>query len=223
MNRVELLTLVVGRARTNGFEFRRWYTGYVGMPWISAEAALNLLDTQRRYFALLFSHEFASAFWKAGEEITFAVPEQSFTRIMEDGSTRTVTRKPFTRRSARKDAWKYHLREMAMSGEPLRYIRKYLNIEDDLSDDIAAAMASSDMAAVAPKPAPPPPKRPKYAANPHYLRNVPEPEVKYKRRVRSKPDPNAPIKRVSREKPIAKPLPTGVPDFLKRPYPWKTE
>ncbi len=56
MTRLELLTIVVGRARGNGFEFRRWYTSRLGIPWISAEAALKLLDQQRRYFALLFAH-----------------------------------------------------------------------------------------------------------------------------------------------------------------------
>ena len=76
MTRLELLTIVVGRARANGFEFRRWYTGRLGLPWISAEASLKLLDQQRRYYALLFSHEFANAFWKAGEEITFAAAKK---------------------------------------------------------------------------------------------------------------------------------------------------
>jgi hypothetical protein len=63
MTRLELLTIVVGRARANGFEFRRWYTGRLGIPWISAEASLKLLDQQRRYYALLFSHEFANSIW----------------------------------------------------------------------------------------------------------------------------------------------------------------
>ena len=119
MTRLELLTIVVGRARGNGFEFRRWYTSRLGIPWISAEASLKLLDQQRRYYALLFSHEFANAFWKAGEEITFSVPSQSFQRPMPDGSIKTVHRQGFMRRSARRDAWKYHLREMALA-EPVR-------------------------------------------------------------------------------------------------------
>jgi hypothetical protein len=85
MTRIELLTILVGQARTNGFEFRRWYTTRLSLPWISAEAALTLLDTQRRYYALLFSHEFAENFWKAGTDITFQVPAQSFDRVMKDG------------------------------------------------------------------------------------------------------------------------------------------
>jgi hypothetical protein len=31
------------------------------------------------------------------------------------------------------DAWRYHLKEMAIADEPLRYIRKFLLIEEDLA------------------------------------------------------------------------------------------
>lgn len=141
MTRLELLQLVIGRARANGFEFRRWYTARLGLPWISLEAAITLLETQRRYYALIFSHEFAQTFWKPGAEITFDVPPQTFQRVMPDGSTRTVTRKPFIRRSARPNAWKYHLRQMALAEEPLRYLRKYLHIEEDLTEDGAATVS----------------------------------------------------------------------------------
>jgi hypothetical protein len=153
MTRLELLQLVIGRARANGFEFRRWYTARLGLPWISFEAALSLLDAQRRYYALVFSHEFAQTFWKPGSEITFDVPPQTFQRVMPDGSTRTVTRKPFIRRSARPNAWKYHLRQMALAEEPLRYLRKYLHIQEDLSDDAAVPQPSPNGIAVAKAPA----------------------------------------------------------------------
>jgi hypothetical protein len=135
MTRTDLLKIVIGRARANGFEFRRWYTTRLALPWTSAEAAIATLEQHRHYYALLFSPEFASAFWKPGADITFQVPSHSFQRRMPDGTVRTVERKPYTRRSARKDAWRYHLREMSLADEPLRYIRRYLNVEEDLTDD----------------------------------------------------------------------------------------
>jgi hypothetical protein len=196
MTRLELLTIVVGRARSNGFEFRRWYTGRLNLPWISAEASLKLLDQQRRYYALLFSHDFANAFWKAGEEITFSVPSQTFQRRMPDGSTGTVTRQSFTRRSARRDAWRYHLREMALSEEPLRYLRKYLNVEEDLTEDIAAAVADE-------QPTPEQSKTPKPRA-----RRTPATKVPSAERATTG----------VRTKPIARPIPTDLPAFLRRPY-----
>lgn len=135
MTRLELLQLLVGQARTNGFQFRKWYTGKLGLPWIDGQKALETLSVERRYYSLLFSHEFASHFWKAGELMTFEVPTQTFKRRMADGSIGTVTRKAYTRRSAREDAWRYHLRELAMAEEPLRYMRRYLRVEDDLTEE----------------------------------------------------------------------------------------
>jgi hypothetical protein len=123
MTRIELLQLLVGQARSNGFPFKKWYVARFGRPWVSM------------HYALLFSHEFASTFWKAGETMTFQVPTQTFTRRMADGSIGTVTRKAYTRRSAREDAWKYHLRELAVAEEPLRYMRRYLRVEEELTED----------------------------------------------------------------------------------------
>ncbi|MDE1154181.1 MAG: hypothetical protein PW735_00455 [Acidobacteriaceae bacterium] len=179
MTRLELLTIVVGRARSNGFEFRRWYTARLNVPWISAKAALQLLESQRRYYALLFSHEFAQSFWKPGIEITFEIPGSSFQRRRADGTIVTVERKPFIKRSTRPEAWKYHLKEMALAEEPLRYIRKYLAVEDELEEDMAAG-SSETVELRSPKPRVP--KRPR------------------------------------REKPIVRPLPTDMPEFLRRPY-----
>ncbi len=160
MTRLELLQLVVARARANGFEFRRWYTGRLSLPWISSEAALTLLDGQRRYYALVFAHDFARAFWKAGTDITFEVPENSFERTMPDGTRRVIHRKPFIRRSSRRDVWRYHLREMALAEEPLRYLRKYLHIEEDLDPEekvnaakVAKKAVGKKVAGVRPLPA----------------------------------------------------------------------
>jgi len=180
MTRLDLLKILVGQARTNGFEFRRWYTTRLGVPWISADAAFTLLEAQRRYYALLFSHEFASAFWKDGGEITFQVAAQTFERVLPGGGSATVTRKPFTRRSSRRDAWRYHLREMALAEEPLRYMRRYLAVEEDLDDEAEAAPVKT---VAAPKPT----------------------KVAAKKTVAPKRQP--------------KPMPTGLPEFLKRPYP----
>ena len=138
MTRLDLLKILVGQARANGFEFRRWYTTRLGLPWISADAAFALLDQQRRYYSLLFSHDFAEAFWKPGSELTFQVPTQTFDRVLPNGTVTSVTRKSFTRRTSRQNSWKWHLQHMALSEEPLRYMRKYLAVAEELEDDITA-------------------------------------------------------------------------------------
>lgn len=142
MTRIELIRLLVGQARTNGFEFRKWYTGKLGRPWVDASRATEDLAEERRYYTLLFSHEFASNFWKSGNEITFQVPKQTFQRRMADGSIGTVKRKAYTRRSAREDVWRYHLQQLALAEEPLRYMRRYLRVEDDLDPEPQAEATS---------------------------------------------------------------------------------
>ena len=86
MTRFELLQLLIGQAKTNGFEFRRWYTGRLGLPWTDSRAAVENLAAERRYYALLFSHEFAQNFWKGGAKMTFLVPTNTFQRTRPDGS-----------------------------------------------------------------------------------------------------------------------------------------
>ncbi len=84
---------------------------------------------------------------------------------MPDGSVMTINRKPFTRRSARKDVWRYHLREMAASEDPLAYIRKYLRVDEELEADppdpptsVASAKPSETVKPAAKRPARPLPK-----------------------------------------------------------------
>jgi hypothetical protein len=134
MTRVELLRLLLGQARTNGFEFRKWYVQTIALPWVSGHHAIETLATQRRYYALLFSHEFARHFWKAGETMTFLVPSQTFQRRMPDGTVGVVNRKGYTRRSGRQDVWRYHLSQLALAEEPLRYMRRYLKIEEEMEE-----------------------------------------------------------------------------------------
>lgn len=135
MTRCELLRLLLAQARTNGFQLRRWYTTRLQLPWQSVPHAIEMLSAERRYYALLFSHEFAQCFWKAGAPMTFLVPSQTFQRVRADGRVETVQRKGYTRRSGRPDAWKYHLRELALQEEPLHYMRRYLRIKDEMADE----------------------------------------------------------------------------------------
>ncbi len=132
MTRQELLRIVIRQARANGFEFRKWFLGTLDTSWTNFDDAIELLAQGRRYYALLFAHDFARAFWMQGSQISFVVPAASYTRRDKDGQIVTVTRKPFTRRTLKAGVWKYHLREMAAHDEPLRYIRRFLIMEGDV-------------------------------------------------------------------------------------------
>lgn len=130
MTRKEFLRLIVLQARANGFEFRKWYQSKIGEEWTTADAAVETLSQGGRYYALLFSHEFARYFWRPGRQMQFVVPRQEFTRLNPRGEEITVVRKAYTRRTMRGNSWEYHLREMAAADEPLRYIRRFLITEE---------------------------------------------------------------------------------------------
>jgi hypothetical protein len=132
MTRKELLALLILHARRNGFEFRKWYHSKIHLPWQDFDASITLLSQEHRYYALLFSHDFARSFWKQGTQINFVVPTVEYTRPSKDGKLITVRRKAFTRRTTKPDAWRYHLREMAAAEDPLRYIRRFLVTKEEL-------------------------------------------------------------------------------------------
>ena len=79
-----------------------------------------------------YTPEFASAFWRAGDSMTVSGASQTFQRRGPDGSVLTVTRKPYTRRRLREHSWKYHLKHMAVREAPLRYVRRFLRVEEEL-------------------------------------------------------------------------------------------
>jgi hypothetical protein len=139
MTRQELLRIVIRQARANGFQFRKWYLAAIDPSWNSFDDAVDVLAQGRRYYSLLFAHEFANAFWKQGSQISFVVPAATYTRRDKEGRIVTVTRKPFTRRTLKADVWKYHLREMAANDEPLRYIRRFLVLEGDVQQTKSVA------------------------------------------------------------------------------------
>jgi len=126
MNRIEMLRQLVNQAQFNGFEFRRWYRAKVKTAWPGAEPALAQLSGEGRYYALLFSHEFARSFWRSGAQMSFAVPSKTYSRVNSRGDVIRVTRKPFTRRMIKRDVWKYHLREMAAADDPILYLCRFL-------------------------------------------------------------------------------------------------
>jgi hypothetical protein len=137
MTRTELLQLLIGQARTHGFEFRKWFAANVAIPWSGTAHAVEWLARGQRSNMLLFSHGFAQHFWRSGERLTFVLPQQRFERVTSTG-TRTVERRSHLRRSSREDVWRFHLCEMAASPEPLRYIRRYLLIEEVVDEAMFA-------------------------------------------------------------------------------------
>lgn len=126
MNLLDKLQLLVNQAQFNGFDFQYWFKSQIGQTWSGRDHALEYLSVEKRYYALLFSHEFAKSFWHTGARISFTVPSMTYSRVNSRGEVIVVTRKPFTRRSVKPDAWKYHLRQMAAAEDPISYLSRFL-------------------------------------------------------------------------------------------------
>jgi len=130
MNRKEMLRLLLNQAQFNGFDFRRWFQTHVRTAWPGNEQALALLAVEGRHFTLLFSHDFARGFWRTGAQMRFVVPSTTYDRVNGQGAVVQVTRKPFTRRTVKKNVWKYHLRQMAAADDPILYLCRFLPGQD---------------------------------------------------------------------------------------------
>jgi hypothetical protein len=126
MTRSETLLNLLCHAYTNGFDFRAWFQANMATEWPGSDEAVALLASEGRFHALIFSHDFARALWKRGAQMNFTVPALTYSRVNMRGEVVTINRKPFTRRTIKADVWKYHLREMAVSEDPILYLRRFL-------------------------------------------------------------------------------------------------
>jgi hypothetical protein len=135
MTRKDQLSLLIQNAEANGFDFRRWFQLYIHSAWPGSEQALGLLSEESRYYALLFSHPFASSFWRTGAQMSFSVPGTTYPRVNSRGEVVHVTRKAFTRRTIKPDVWKYHLRQMAVADDPIAYLCRFLPAPEQLKLD----------------------------------------------------------------------------------------
>lgn len=76
---------------------------------------MDMLDDWLRvrgHYALIFSHDFAKAFW--GEDGCY----------MQE--TWTITQEPFRCESNSLEEWEYHLQIMVLEENPLTYLSKFL-------------------------------------------------------------------------------------------------
>jgi hypothetical protein len=64
--------------------------------------------------------------------MSFMVPAVSYPQRRKDGQIVTVHRRAFARRTLKADSWLYHLREMVEAPHPLKYIRRFVVLQEDI-------------------------------------------------------------------------------------------
>ena len=103
----EILKKVIEKAEKNGFDL----TGY-----LPAFSKTIIWDCR---FEIIFSHDFAKAFW--GEEIieTYGWDKGNH----DDNTERELAYFCYT---YKKPAWKHHLQQMVLEEKPIEYLGRFL-------------------------------------------------------------------------------------------------
>ena len=112
----EILQKAIEKAEGNGFDLIK-YTG-VKIENVSKELIAGAFIRNKEHYNLIFSHDFAKAFW--GNE---AMEIKYYT---ETGNANTNRLLDFHTRKTCILKWAYHLQQMVLEKEPLKYIEKFL-------------------------------------------------------------------------------------------------
>lgn len=96
MTEGEILNIAVEKARKNGWK----EITLTDHPKLKGRIIFEA------YFDIIFSHDFAKAFW-----------EEECIHFYKDGKTPEQSYHPI---------WQYHLQQMVLESEPLKYLEKFL-------------------------------------------------------------------------------------------------
>ena len=107
----EILQKAIEKAGKNGFDLKKWRifmhhgNDVIDMD-LDHEVKAILLIGQT--YALIFSHDFARAFWgnKKSKRMHFDDGSHYY-KVIDEG-------------------WQYHLRDMVLEAEPLKYMERFL-------------------------------------------------------------------------------------------------
>lgn len=106
MTEKEILEESINIAENNGYRINSPFVYYFKNKGICLkEQAIEILQKD-----IIFSHEFAQAFWPDNEEDTF---------IKSDIKELVVFEK-------QKSSWRFHLKQMVLEENPLKYLEKFL-------------------------------------------------------------------------------------------------
>jgi len=105
----EILYKSIEKAKKNGFNFDEYNNySFSEAYWITP---INYYET------IIFSHDFAKAFWGRGKDITNCVDNCNKISSCQNCSGGQLK-------------WQFHLQQMVLKKEPLKYLVKFLDNEE---------------------------------------------------------------------------------------------
>jgi len=102
MTNEQILKKAIGKAIKGGWKSRKG-------KWLLKQNPIDFSHITQDYYSIIFSHDFAKAFW--GEE------ENGLFLVDYDGNYISIKYDKI---------WKFHLQRLVLEKEPLKYIEKFL-------------------------------------------------------------------------------------------------
>jgi len=96
----EILIKAIAKAVNNGCSYNTY------------EIDVNLWVEKKLYFSVIFAQDFAQAFWPDQDNVSFIESPIKELVIYEK----------------QKSSWRYHLKQMVLEVEPLKYLEKFLDV-----------------------------------------------------------------------------------------------
>ena len=86
-----------------------------------------ILDKIRSDENIIFSHDFAKAFWSSEDISNALTPQKNRFELHKDNGEK------FFVNSKDIHAWQYHLQQMVLEENPIQYLKSFINAENSLS------------------------------------------------------------------------------------------
>jgi len=114
MKNEQILKKAIEKAVKNGLDIRE-----LGKKDGWSESELDLETLYNSYYSIIFSHDFAKAFWGIGKPVM--IDGQEFYRFKWINIVGEKTDSAY-----HLTAWQYHLQQMVLEEEPIKYLEKFL-------------------------------------------------------------------------------------------------
>ena len=112
-NKEEILKKAIQKAIKNGYKFKELDKNWLVMATFALDKKYGWRDLAEIKEVVIYSHHFAKAFWGKKRMIENKCVED------EKGKLRWV-------RESYKEEWQYHLQQLVLEKEPLKYIEKWI-------------------------------------------------------------------------------------------------
>ena len=120
MTNKKILQQAIGKAVKNGWDISSENGLFEMIPFGTDDPKLIAEANKNSSYNIIFSHDFAKAFWGERKEVSYdediPLSPTEFTEGCELGKKSVLDNK-----------WQYHLQQMVISDDPIKYLEEFLD------------------------------------------------------------------------------------------------